>query len=385
METIYMDYNASTPIRDEVLEVMFKVGREYYGNPSSAHVLGRMSKACIEDARRKVAESLGADVDEICFTTGGSEGDNLAIKGMCDGRTSGHIISTCIEHSAVRNSCEHMRSCGFEITCLPVHHSGIVDPQLIADEVRDDTCLITAMWANNEAGQIQPVEEIAGIAREHEVPFFTDAVQAFGKIPVNVKQTPVDLLAISGHKFYGPKGVGALYIRNGTKLTPQIHGGGQEMGLRSGTESVVAIAALGEACRLAVRDLAEDAARIVTLRDKLEAGILNLVPDTKRSGAQSPRVPNTSNIAFRDIEAPRLVQKLDEAGFAASGASACASGKAEPSAVLMKGMGLTRDEAAGAIRFSLGRLNTEADVDQLLAVLPGIVSELRTSSSRSDA
>ncbi len=377
-----MDYNATTPIREEVLDVMAKVARECYGNPSSAHVLGRISKACIEDARRKVAASIGANPEEICFTAGGSDSDNLAIKGLAAGRTDGHVISTCIEHSAVRKSCDYLRGEGFDVTCLPVSRSGIVDPQSIADAIREDTFLVTVMWANNEAGQIQPVREIARITRERGVAFHTDAVQAFGKIPVSVRDVPVDLLSISGHKFYGPKGIGALYVCNGLELKPLIHGGGQEMGLRSGTEDVVGIAALGEACRLAVLDLDLDPERIARLRDMMERRILETIPETKVSGGTRHRVPNTSNIAFSHVEAARLVQRLDEVGIAVSGASACKSAKSAPSNVLMKGMGLTREEAMGAIRFSLGKHTTEAHVSQLLEVLPGIVGDLRAASSR---
>ncbi len=381
MDTIYMDYNATTPIRDEVFDMMLRVSRECFGNPSSAHLPGRMSKACLEDARRKVAASLGADASEIVFTHGGSESVNLAVKGIAAGRTSGHIITTCIEHAAVRKSCEYLESCGFEVSCLPVDGAGCADPEVIRGAIRDDTFLITVMWANNEAGQIQPVAEIAQIARDHKVVFHTDAVQAFGKIPVDVRKTPVDLLSVSGHKFYAPKGVGALYIRNGIGLSPEVHGGGQEMGLRSGTENVAAAAALGEACRLAVRDLDEIATRLSALRDTLENGILERVPDTLVTGDPDRRVPNTTNISFRGIEASRLIQRLDESGIAVSGASACASATADPSPVLMKGMGLSREQAIGVARFSLGRHSEESHVERVLEILPGIVADLRRGAS----
>ncbi len=382
METIYMDYNATTPIREEVFERMVRVSRECYGNPSSGHLPGRMSKSCLEGARLLVAESLGADASEIVFTSGGSESDNLAIKGIAAGRTSGHIITTCIEHSAVRKSCECLEERGFDVSCLPVDRGGCVDPEIIRGAIRDDTFLITVMWANNEAGQVQPVADIAVIARENKVVFHTDAVQAFGKIPVDVKKTPVDLLSISGHKFYGPKGIGALYVRNGVGLAPEVHGGGQEMGLRSGTENVAAAAGLGEACRLAVRDLAKTADRLSGLRDRLEDGVLGRIPDTRVSGDRERRVPNTTNISFLGVEAQRLVQRLDESSIAVSGASACASGSAEPSPVLMRGMGLSRDEAIGALRFSLGRHSELSHVERLLEVLPGMVEDLRGGSAR---
>lgn len=383
MDTIYMDYNATTPVREEVIELMARVTRECYGNPSSIHLAGRMSKACIQDARRKVAEAIGADADEICFTNGGSESDNLAIKGAAEAGGRGHIITTCIEHSAVKKTCTHLETRGFEVSCLPVDRGGYVVPGDIEEAIRDDTILITVMWANNEAGQIQPVEEIAEIARRHGILFHTDAVQAFGKIPVNVRRVPVDLLSISAHKFYGPKGVGALYVRSGVELVAQVDGGGQEMGLRSGTENVAGIAGMAEACRLAVRDLDQNSQRLAQLRDAVESGILDAIPDTVVSGDPSRRVPNTTNISFRGIESGNLIVKMDELGFALSGASACASGKGQPSDVLMRGMGLTREEAIGAIRFSLGHATTEEHITRLLEILPGVVERLRLSSSRS--
>lgn len=382
LQTIYMDYNATTPIRDEVLDLMVKVARECYGNPSSVHLPGRMSKACLEDARRKVAESIGAEADEICFTNGGSESDNLAIKGVAASHKGGHIITTCIEHSAVRNSCEYLKTQGFDVTCLPVGRGGYVVPQSVEDAIRPDTILITVMWANNETGQIQPIEDIVKVAKRHKILFHTDAVQAFGKVPVNVREVPVDMLAISGHKFYGPKGIGALYIRSGVDLTPLVHGGGQEMRLRSGTENIIGAAAMGEACRLAVRDLEQTGERLCKLRDDLERGILERVADTRVSGDPAQRVPNTTNISFRNVDASLLIRRLDECGFAISGASACASSKAEPSRVLMNGMGLTRDEAIGAVRLSLGRHSEPEHITRFLDVVPGVVEDLRGATSR---
>lgn len=382
METIYMDYNATTPVREEVLELMARVTRECYGNPSSVHLPGRMSRACIEDARRKVAASLNASQEEIFFTSGGSEGDNLAVKGIAALHETGHIISTCIEHSAVRRSCDDLARRGYDVTCMPVDKAGYVDPAAVEEAIRDDTILITLMWANNETGQIQPVADVAKIARSRGVPFHTDAVQAFGKIAVDVAEVPVDLLAISGHKFYAPKGVGALFVRKGVKLAAQVHGGGQERGMRSGTENVAGIAALGEACRLAVRDLESELRRIEPLRDALERGILASVPRTRVNGDRGRRVPNTTNISFDGVEAGPLIRRLDEEGFAVSGASACASGKNQPSTVLVQGMGLSPEEAMGALRFSLGRASEAAHVTGLLDVLPGIVAGLRTAGAR---
>jgi cysteine desulfurase len=379
MQTVYLDYNATTPTRDEVLEFMNRVAPRCYGNPSSAHLPGRTSRECLEEARRKVAESIGADTSEICFTNGGSESDNLAIKGVADTRTSGHIVTTCIEHPAVRNSCEHLKTRGFDITYVGVDAGGYVEPQTIESAIRSDTFLITVMWVNNETGQIQPIDEIVEIARRHEVLFHTDAVQAFGKIPINVKGVPVDLLSISGHKFYAPKGIGALYVRSAIELVPQIHGGGQEGRLRSGTENIVGAAAMGEACRLAVQDLESTSARLTILRDKLEKGILENVPDTRINGDPARRVPNTTNISFRGIEASQLIRRMDEHGFAISGASACASGKGVPSAAMMGGMGLTEEEAMGVVRLSLGMHSRESHVTRFLDILPGIVRELRVT------
>lgn len=377
-----MDYNATTPVREEVLELMNRVTRECFGNPSSVHLPGRMAKACLEDARRKVATSIDAKPEEVFFTSGGSESDNLAIKGTAALRETGHIISTCIEHSAVRNSCESLTNVGFSVTCLPLDAAGYVDPQAVEDAIRPDTFLVNVMWANNETGQIQPVEEIARIARRHNILFHTDAVQAFGKIPVSVRAVPVDMLAISGHKFYAPKGVGALFVRSGVKLSAQIHGGEQEMKLRSGTENIPGVAALGEACRLAVRDLEETQTRLSKLRDTLEQGVLQRVPDTEVVGDPARRVANTTNISFHGVESSQLVRNMDEHGFAISGASACATSRNTPSTVLMKGMGLNRETAAGAIRLSLGRGSDESQVQKFLEVIPEVVKELRMASSR---
>jgi len=377
--TIYMDYNATTPIREEVLALMNEVAQQCYGNPSSVHLPGRMSKACLDDARRKVAESVGADPSEVCFTNGGSESDNLAIKGVAAHHKAGHVITTCIEHSAVRNSCDYLKTHGFDVTCLPVNGGGYVIPEMIEEAIRPDTFLITVMWANNETGQIQPIEKIVEIAKRNNVLFHTDAIQAFGKIRVNIKEVPVDLLSISGHKFYAPKGVGALYVRAGVDVVPQIHGGGQEMKLRSGTENVVGAAAMGEACRLAVEELEEASKRLSTLRDILEKGILENIPGARISGDPARRVPNTTNITFSGLQSGELIRKLDECGFAISGASACASGKDKPSSVLMKGMGLTHEEAVGAVRLSLGKYSDPTHVTKFLEVLPGIVQDIRVA------
>lgn len=376
-----MDYNATTPAHKEVLTLLSRIATECYGNPSSSHILGRMSRACIDDARRKVALSLGCDDDEICFTAGGSESNSLAIKGVADGRSSGHIVSTCIEHSSVKRTCDYLATRNFTVTCLPVDWMGCVDPKDVEDAIQDDTFLITMMWANNETGQIQPVEEVARIARDRGITFHTDAVQAFGKIPVNVRSVPVDLLSISGHKIYGPKGVGALYVRRGVKLVTQVHGGGQEQGLRSGTENVAGCAALGEACRLCTNGLDEWTQKVSALRDELERGILERISETSVNGDPVRRVPNTSSISFHGVDSSQLVVRLDEAGFAVSGGSACKSTTEGPSTVLTIGMGLSADEAAGTIRFSLGHGSEASHIAALHEVMPGIVERLRGAPS----
>ena len=376
-----MDYNATTPAGKEVLALINRITTECYGNPSSSHILGRMSRACLDDARRKVAVSLGCDDDEICFTMGGSESDNLAIKGVADGRSFGHIVSTCIEHSAVKRTCDYLATRNFTVTCLPVDRMGCVDPKHVEEAIRDDTFLITRMWANNETGQIQPVEEVARIARDRGITFHTDAVQAFGKIPVNVRSVPVDLLSISGHKIYGPKGVGVLYVRRGVKLVTQVHGGGQEQGLRSGTENVAGCAALGEACRLCTSGLDEWTQKVSGLRDELERGILERISETSVNGDPVRRVPNTSSISFHGVDSSQLVVRLDEAGFAVSGGSACKSTTEGPSTVLTIGMGLSADEAAGTIRFSLGHGSEASHIAALHEVMPGIVERLRGAPS----
>ena len=376
-----MDYNATTPAHKEVLTLLSRIATECYGNPSSSHILGRMSRACIDDARRKVALSLGCDDDEIFFTAGGSESNSLAIKGVADGRSSGHIVSTCIEHSAVKRTCDYLATRNFTVTCLPVDRMGCVDPKDVEDAIQDDTFLITMMWANNETGQIQPVEEVARIARDRGITFHTDAVQAFGKIPVNVRSVPVDLLSISGHKIYGPKGVGVLYVRRGVKLVTQVHGGGQEQGLRSGTENVAGCAALGEACRLCTSGLDEWTQKVSGLRDELERGILERISETSVNGDPVRRVPNTSSISFHGVDSSQLVVRLDEAGFAVSGGSACKSTTEGPSTVLTIGMGLSADEAAGTIRFSLGHGSEASHIAALHEVMPGIVERLRGAPS----
>lgn len=376
MHEIYMDYNATTPVRSEVLEKMTLAMHEGYANASSVHTPGRRAKSHLDEARERVAESLGARPSEVVFTAGGSESDNLAIKGVAWARGGGHIITSAVEHPAVLNACRFLEKQGFAVTYLPVDRLGRVSLDAVADALRSNTILISIMWANNETGVLQPVGEIARIARERGVLFHTDAVQAFGKVPVSVSDVPVDMLAVSGHKFYAPKGVGALYVRRGIELESLVHGGGQEKGRRSGTESIPMAAALGAACSLAVEELANEAARIGALRDELENRVLSTVARASINGAGAERLPNTSNITFEGAEGEAILISLDEHGIAASSASACSAGHGEPSHVLTA-MGLTKAEAESAMRFSLGKFSNSGHVNAIYAVLPSIVERLR--------
>jgi len=373
---IYMDYNATTPVREEVLEKLSSVIGDGYANPSSVHLAGRRAKLHLDEAREKVAASLGARASEIVFTGGGSESDNLAIKGVAWALGGGHIITSEIEHPAVLNACRFLETQGFDVTYIGVDRSGRINADDVKSAMRKDTILVSIMWANNETGVIQPVEDIASMANERRVLFHTDAVQAFGKVPVDVSKVRADMLSISGHKFYAPKGVGALYVRRGTILEALVHGGGQEKGRRSGTENVPAISALGEACKLAVEELARESRRISGIRDSMEKRILDAIPGSFVNGGDSPRLPNTSNITFSGVEAEAILIIIDEHGVQASSASACAAGHTDPSHVL-RAMGLSREEAEGTMRFSLGKYSKKEHVDKLLSVLPGAVERLR--------
>jgi cysteine desulfurase len=379
MERIYLDHNATTPVAPAVIDAMAAALREEFGNPSSVHHFGQRAKALIDHARSAVAALIGADPPEVVFTSGGTEGDNLAIRGTAEAlEASGrrHLIGTTIEHEAVLNTLKALSRRGWEITLLPVGETGIVSPDALKAALRDETALVSVMHANNEIGTIQPIAELARLARERGAHFHTDAVQTAGKIPIDVKALGVDLLSISAHKFYGPKGVGAIWIRRGLRLLPNVTGGKQERNRRAGTENVAGIAGMGAAAELARAKMTEEGARVTPLRDRLEAGILKAVPGTVVNGAVSPRVPNTTNISFDRIEAESLLIALDLEGIAVSTGSACSSGTLEPSHVL-KAMGFPAHRTQNSIRFSLGASSTEADVDRVIAVLPGIVDKLR--------
>lgn len=364
MRKIYLDHNATSPVSPEVRKAMLPFLEEKFGNPSSSHWAGREVREHVEKARNSVATLIGADPTEVFFTASGSEGDNMAIKGvlMQHFREKGHIITSAVEHPAVLKTCTSLERFGFEVTIVPADGQGMVDPADIRKAIRLDTRLITMMYVNNETGNIFPVKEVAAIARELGIPFHTDAVQAIGKIPVDVNDLDIDILTGSGHKFNAPKGVGFQYLRTGTNILPLISGGHQEGGFRAGTENIPGIVALGKACEIAQKKISAHEGRIRNLRDRLERGILDTVPSTRLNGHPDLRVDNTANISFQYIEGEALLVLLDMDGIAVSTGSACSSGSQEPSHVL-KAMGLDPLCSRGAIRFSLGLGNTDEDID----------------------
>ena len=379
MQRIYLDHNATTPVLPPVADAMAAALREEFGNPSSVHHFGQRAKAVIDQARSAVAALIGGDPSEIVFTSGGTESDNFAIRGAAEaleatGRR--HLIGTTIEHEAVLNTLKALAKRGWEVTLLPVDQTGVVSPAALKAALRDDTALVSVMHANNEIGTIQPISELARLARERGAYFHSDAVQSAGKIPIDVKALGVDLLSISAHKFYGPKGVGAIWIRRGLRLLPILTGGKHERNRRAGTENVAGIVGMGAAAELARAKMADERARVGPLRDRLEAGVLKNVAGTAVNGGSSPRVANTTNISFDRIEAESLLIALDLEGIAVSTGSACSSGTLEPSHVL-KAMGFPPHRTQNSIRFSLGTGTTAEDVDRVIAVLPGIVDKLR--------
>jgi cysteine desulfurase len=380
VQRVYLDHNATTPVHPAVVEAMTKVLREDFGNPSSVHHFGQRAKSAMDQARSSVASLIGADPSEVVFTSGGTESDNFAIRGAAealDATRRRHLIATTIEHEAVLNTLKALARRGRPTTLLRVDGTGIVAPDALKEALTDDTALVSVMHANNEIGTIQPILELARIAHDRGALFHTDAVQTAGKVTVDVKALDVDLLSISAHKFYGPKGVGALWIRRGLRLLPVLTGGKHERSRRAGTENVAGIVGMGVAAALAAAKIDEEANRMSALRDRLEEGVLRAVPGTTVNGARSPRVPNTTNISFDRIEAESLLIALDLEGVAVSTGSACSSGTLEPSHVL-KAMGFPPHRTQNSIRFSLGAANTEADVDRVVAILPGIVDKLRS-------
>lgn len=378
---IYFDHAATTPVKPEVLEEMMPYFTNKFGNASTIYSIGRESKKAIEEAREKVAKALGAMPREIFFTGSGSEADNWAIKGVAySNRSKGnHIITTVIEHHAVLHTCQYLESDGFEVTYLPVDENGLVSPEQVRKAIKPNTILITIMFANNEIGTIQPIAEIGKIAKEHNIYFHTDAVQAVGNIPINVNELNVDLLSLSAHKFYGPKGVGALYVRKGVKITNFLHGGAQERGRRASTENVPGIVGLGKAIELATNNIEQYNKKLIELRDRTIEEITKKIPFVKLNGDRYKRLPGNVNFSFQFIEGESLLLMLDMKGIAASSGSACTSGSLDPSHVLLA-IGLDHETAHGSLRITFGEENTHEDVDYLMEVLPMIVERLREMS-----
>jgi cysteine desulfurase len=381
MHRIYLDNNATTAVDPAVLDAMLPYFSADFGNASSIHTFGQRARAAVETARDQVAALLNARSQEIVFTSGGTESDNHAIFGIVAASSAPgkHVIGTTIEHEAVLNACQALEKQGVAVTYLRVSRDGLIDLDELRNAIRPETLLITVMHANNELGTVQPLEEIGRIAAEADVYFHTDAVQSVGKIPVDVKALQLDLLSLSGHKLYAPKGIGALYIKSGTRLRQFLFGGHHQRGFRPGTENVPGIIGLGKAAELARLWLEQDGSRSAALRDKLEQGLLARVPDSHANAFSAPRTPNTSNITFPGIEGEALIISLDLKGFACSTGAACSSGAVEPSHVLTA-IGLPAAEARASIRFSLGRHTTEAEIDAALEVVPASVSQLRELS-----
>ena len=379
--SVYMDHEATTPVRPEVVEAMLPYFSERFGNPSSLYALAREAKEAVEEARGRVAAAIGARPEEVFFTSGGTESDNWAVKGVAAAlrKRGDHIITSAIEHHAVLHPCQALEKQGYRVTYLPVDEFGRVDPGAVEDAITDRTILVSVMAANNEIGTIQPIAEIGRIAHDHGILFHTDAVQAIGAYPVDVDAMGADLLALSAHKFGGPKGTGALYIRRGTRIATFMDGGAQERGRRAGTENVPGIVGLGRAIELAVGEMPRSSARIAAMRDRMIRGILNAIPDTRLNGHPTERLPNNVNVAFRYVEGESILLLLDSLGIAASTGSACTSASLEPSHVLLA-CGLPPEQGHGSLRLTLGPGNTEDDTDYVLSVLPGVIERLRQIS-----
>ncbi|HHX73737.1 MAG TPA: cysteine desulfurase NifS [Firmicutes bacterium] len=380
MQKVYLDNAATTRMHDEVFVAMQPYLTAIYGNPSSIHSFGREARKAVEEAREKTAAALGAEPREIIFTSGATEADNIAIRGVARAlqNKGRHLITTAVEHHAVLDACKALEAEGFRVTLLPVDAYGMVSPRDVADAITDETILVSVMMANNEVGTIMPVAEIGQICRERGVIFHTDAVQAIGVLPVNVDELQVDLLSLSAHKFHGPKGVGALYVRKGTKLKVFSFGGAQERKLRPGTENVAGIVGLGRAIELATTDMEAKVSRIKAMRDKLMAGLL-AIPDTRLNGHPEKRLPGNVNISVQYVEGESMILSLDLKGIAVSSGSACTSGSLDPSHVLMA-MGLDHQTAHGSLRLTLSAYNREEEIDYVLSVMPGIVARLRAMS-----
>lgn len=381
MKRVYLDYAATTPVHPDVVKVMLPYFMDAFGNPSSIYSYGQETKRAIGEVRTKVAGLISARDEEVTFTSGGTEADNLAIKGIAYANESkgNHIITTSIEHHAVIETCKSLERRGFSVTYLPVDEYGLVDPEDVRSSITDKTILISVMHANNEIGTIEPIAEIGRIAREAEIYFHTDAVQTVGHIPVNVNELGVDLLSISAHKLYGPKGVGALYIRKGTRIAPLINGGEQEKGRRAGTENVHGIVGFGKAAEIARHEINHEVQRVTGLRNKLIDCLLDRIDHTRLNGHPLKRLPNNVNVSVDYVEGESMVLNLDLEGICASTGSACSSSSLEPSHVLLA-IGLKHEQAHGSVRFTLGKWTTEAEIERVLDTFPSIVTRLRAMS-----
>lgn len=376
---IYLDNAASTPVHEKVIEEMLPYFREQYGNPSSIHRHGRLANIAIQNARKRIAGLINADSSEIIITSGGTESNNTAIYGIASKSKGKHIITSSIEHDAILEPCRRLEKEGYRISFLPVDRFGFVNPDDLKKEISDDTCMITTMYANNEVGTIQPIKEIAQISREKNIIFHTDAVQAVGKTPVDVKKLGIDLLSISSHKINGPKGVGALYIKNGVKISPLILGGGQERGLRSGTENVASIAGFGMACKLALDNVNDNMAHFKKLTTRLISRVLSEIPSTILNGHPDTRIPNNTHFTFLGVSGEDLIIKLDENKISASTGSAC-SVKIQKASHVLKAMGFSHEQVTGSLRLTVGITNTEQEIDETADVLKKVVQELRAVS-----
>ncbi len=378
MNRIYLDHAATTAVDREVVQAMTPYFTERFGNASSLHTFGRDANQALARARAEVADALGAGTEEIIFTSGGTESDNLALRGVLRGRR-GHIITSSIEHPAILKTCQYLERLGCDVTYLPVDADGLVDPGDVESAITSETRLISVMHANNEIGTIQPVSEIGAIAADHGIPFHTDAVQSFGKTEIDVRKMNIDMLSLSSHKIYGPKGVGALYVRKGLKIDPLLYGGSHEMGIRAGTENIPGIVGFAKAVSLACERFESDTAHLVKLRDMLINGMFDSIDDVFLNGHREKRLPNNANLRFMFVEGEAMLIHLDIKGIAASTGSACSSASLDPSHVLLA-LGIPLEDVHGSIRFTLGRENTEEEIKYVLDVFPTIVEKLRAIS-----
>lgn len=380
MKPVYLDNNATTAVAPEVLAEMLPYFTDLYGNPSSMHTFGGQLHRKVEEARQKVSSLIGAEPEEIIFTSCGTESDNTAIMSAVESYSKRkHVITTRVEHPAVYNVGKRLARRGYRVTFIPVDGLGRLDLEALGRTLDDDTAIVSVMFANNETGVIFPIQEVGEMVRDRGILFHTDAVQVAGKIPLDVKKLPVDMISLSGHKLHAPKGIGVLYVRRGTRFSPYLVGGHQEHGRRAGTENVASIIGLGKACELAAKDVGAESAHISRLRDRLERELLDRCPDALVNGDREHRLPNTLNISFQYVEGEAILLRLDEFGICASSGSACTSGSLEPSHVL-RAMGVPYTAIHGSVRFSLSRYNTDGDVDRVIDVLPGIIRDLRALS-----